>query len=129
MGNRRLLKKFAALSCLAFGPFFFCGSVVSLFVWLNLLSVIWFCALWRWLTAYYCNLLPSRRLVRRPSSNGGRRTDRVVWWFFSGLLEALLGKPGTLHSLGKIVISALGVPPDLRGAPVPGMLLVGPLQG
>ena len=38
--------------------------------------------------------------------------------FFSGLLEALLGKPGTLHSPGQIITSALGVPPDLRGASV-----------
>ena len=38
--------------------------------------------------------------------------------FFSGLLETLLGKPGTLHSPGRIFTSALGVPPDLRGAPV-----------
>ena len=40
--------------------------------------------------------------------------------FFLGLLEALLGKPGTLHSLGQIFASALGVPPDLRGASAPG---------
>ena len=43
--------------------------------------------------------------------------------FFSGLLEALLGKPGTLHSPGQIFTSALGVPPDLRGAPVLGRSL------
>ena len=38
--------------------------------------------------------------------------------FFSGLLKALLGKPGTLHSPWHIIFSALGVPPDLRGASV-----------
>ena len=38
--------------------------------------------------------------------------------FFSGLLKALLGKPGTLHSPWQIILSALGVPPDLRGASV-----------
>ena len=43
--------------------------------------------------------------------------------FFSGLLEALLGKPGTLHSPGQIITSALGVPPDLRGASVLGRSL------
>ena len=43
--------------------------------------------------------------------------------FFSGLLEALLGKPDTLHSPGQIFTSALGVPPDLRGAPVLGRSL------
>ena len=43
--------------------------------------------------------------------------------FFSGLLEALLGKPGTLHSPGQIITSASGVPPDLRGASVLGRSL------
>ena len=33
-----------------------------------------------------------------------------------GLLKALLGKPGTLHSPGHIFPSTLGVPPDLRDA-------------
>ena len=33
-----------------------------------------------------------------------------------GLLKALLGKPGTLHSPGQILLHTLGVPPDLRGA-------------
>ena len=43
--------------------------------------------------------------------------------FFFGLLEALLGKPGTVHSPGQIITSALGVPPDLRGASVFGRSL------
>ena len=47
-----------------------------------------------------------------------------VWWFFFlGLLEAVLGKPDTLHSPGQIITSALGVPPDLRGASVLGWSL------
>ena len=75
------------------------------------------------------NVLPSVSVSTLPNVEG-RRIDRFSVVVFSlGLLEALLGKPGTLHSLGQIVTSALGVPPDLRGAPVPGRLLVGPRQG
>ena len=75
------------------------------------------------------NVLPAVSGSTLPNVEG-RRIDRFSVVVFSlGLLEALLGKPGTLHSLGQIVISALGVPPDLRGAPVPGRLLVGPRQG
>ena len=69
------------------------------------------------LTVFYC--------VDRLQAEG-RRTDCLVWWFcffLLGLLEALLGKPGTLHSLGQTITSALGVPPDLRGASVPGRSL------
>ena len=73
--------------------------------------------------------MPSVSVSTLPNVEG-RRIDRFSVVVFSlGLLEALLGKPGTLHSLGQIVISALGVLPDLRGAPVPGRLLVGPRQG
>ena len=36
--------------------------------------------------------------------------------FLLGLLKALLGKPDSLHSPGQIFPTALGVPPDLRGA-------------
>ena len=39
-----------------------------------------------------------------------------MFLFLLGLLKALLGKPGTLHSPGLIFAFALGVPPDLRGA-------------
>ena len=54
----------------------------------------------------------------RPSPKGVGTPTVLCGGFFSGLLETLLGKPGTLHSPGRIFTSALGVPPDLRGAPV-----------
>ena len=65
--------------------------------------------------------MPYHRLVGRPSLK--RRVGTSTGFTFSvvvyaGLLEALLGKPGTLHSPGQIITSALGVPPDLRGASV-----------
>ena len=68
--------------------------------------------------------MPCRRLVCRPSSNGrpAHRSCCVVV-FFSGLVEAFLGKAGTLHSPGQIITSALGVPPDLSGASVLGRSL------
>ena len=67
--------------------------------------------------------MPYHRLVGRPSLK--RRVGTSTGFTFSvvvyaGLLEALLGKPGTLHSPGQIITSALGVPPDLRGASAPG---------
>ena len=53
--------------------------------------------------------------VSTTAKAGGRHADRLVWWFL-GFLKVLLGKPGTLHSLGHSFPSALGVPPDLREA-------------
>ena len=74
-------------------------------------------------------VLPSVSVSTLPNVEG-RRIDRFSVVVFSlGLLEALLGKPGTLHSLGQTITSALVVPPDLRGASVLERLLVGPRQG
>ena len=68
-------------------------------------------------------VLPSVSVSTLPNVEG-RRIDRFSVVVFSlGLLEALLGKPGTLHSPGQIITSALGVPPDLRGASVLGRSL------
>ena len=67
--------------------------------------------------------LPSVSVSTFPKWRVGAPIVLVWWFFYSGLLEALLGKPGTLHSPGLIITAALGVPPDLRGAPVLGRLV------
>ena len=59
------------------------------------------------------NVLPSVSGSTLLNVEGGRIDRFSVEVFSLGLLEALLVKPGTLHSLGQIVTPALGVPPDL----------------
>ena len=50
----------------------------------------------------------------RAQPTNGLRVFLCVVRYFLGLLEVLLGKPGTVHSPGFKFLITLGVPPDLR---------------
>ena len=103
-------------------------GIASVLLWLNLFPVFSFVQCGNTkprIIETFC--FPVGYCVDRHQMGVGTPTV-LCGGFFSGLLEALLGKPGTLHSPGQIITSALGVPPDLRGAPV-WEVAWGPRQG